>query len=323
MPRLAPRTIGVIFMLINVLVWGAALPIVKPALSITTPFQFLFYRFIFASLFAAPIIIYYLNKKWSLIRQIPKIIFLEIFNTVLALGFIYEGLDRTTSIEAGLIANSLPFFLTLGGIFLLHEREEKHEWLGLIIALLGTLFITLEPALDGSLFNGEISLTGNLFVLGHNFAMTAYLLGAKRNYRRLPKFFTTSISFILGLLVFGALSMFKENLGFNELAITTLEQLSQPAVLWPSLYMGFFGSVIGLTAYIIGQSKMEASEAGLFAFLQPLVYIPLAVVFLHEPITPGVVVALIAIVTGVIVAETHWGHKNPTRRVRRSGALVR
>lgn len=314
MPRLAPRTIGIIFMLINVVVWGAALPIVKPALDFTTPFQFLLYRYVMAGLFSLPILGYYLWKNWKLIRSIPLIVGIEILGTVAALGFLYEGLDRTTSLEASVIANTFPFFVVLGGILFLREKEERHEWLGLLVALAGTTFLTIEPLLNGSFFSGRISFTGNALVIGHNFSQAAAFLLAKRYYQKLPKFFVTSISFFVGIIAFALLSMAKSDLNLAQLATAGLLQIREPSVFLASFYMATFGSIIGLTAYIIGQSKMEASEASLYWYLQPLIYVPMAVFLLGEPFTLGTGVALGATLAGVVLAETNWRKRKRVKK---------
>ncbi len=303
MPALRPRTIGVIFLLINVAVWGVALPIVKPALSVTTPFQFLLYRYVLAAILSTPILVWYLWRQRRLIRYIPRIVGIELLGTVLALSVLYEGLDRTSSLEASLIVTTLPFFLTLGGIIFLHEKEEKREWIGLGLALSGTLFLAIEPLLDGQMLVDRVSFSGNALVVAYNFIMAAALLLAKKYYQKLPKFFVTTISFYVGMVCFAGLSMFKLGLNFNELVSIGWQQLQQPIVGWSSLYMATFGSIIGLTAYIIGQNNMEASEAGLFTYLEPIFYVPLAVFFLHEPVTPGVMVALALVALGVWWAE--------------------
>lgn len=313
MPRLAQRNIGIIFLLINTVVWGAALPIVKPALDVTTPFQFLLYRYLFAAILSLPILGWFLWKKRNLLKSVPTIIGIELLGTVAALGFLYEGLDRTTSLEASIIANTLPFFVVLGGIFFLREKEERREWLGLLIALAGTTYLTIEPLLDGRLFSGEISFTGNLLVVGHNVAQAAAFLLAKRHYQKLPKFFVTSISFYIGIVSFAVLAMVKNNFSLAELFTLTVQELQISSVFFASAYMALFGSIIGLTAYIIGQSKMEASEASLFWYLQPIVYVPLAVSFLREPVTPGTLIALVTIVAGVVLAEVKF---RPARKKR-------
>jgi drug/metabolite transporter (DMT)-like permease len=79
--------------------------------------------------------------------------------------------------------------------------------------------------------------------------------------------------------------------------------IASPAVLIASFYMATFGSIIGLTAYIKGQDGIESSEAGLFYYLQPLIYIPLAFLVLGEVIMQNQILALGVILLGVVIAE--------------------
>ena len=49
-------------LLVNTVVWGAALIMVKPALEYTTPFRYLLYRYLIASIAAIPIIFFVVKK---------------------------------------------------------------------------------------------------------------------------------------------------------------------------------------------------------------------------------------------------------------------
>lgn len=296
------------FMLLNTLVWGAAFPIIKPALTHISPFQFLFFRYIWASLLSVPILIYYLPKVWRRHRrQIFKLIFmiicLELLGTTFALSILYEGLARTTSIEAGTIAVTTPLFTTLMGIWWLHEKEEKNEWMGLLVAISGTMMLTFEPVLSGRIVAAEFSLLGNLLVLSHNLLISFYYVLAKKYYATLPKLFVTSISFWVGVTSLLPLVMMKHNLGLAEVPAMTMNLLNIPSVALASIYMATFGSIIGLTAYIKGQDGMEASEAALFTYLQPLVFIPMGIFFLGESINSIMITAMGIIAIGVVIAE--------------------
>jgi len=75
---------------------------------------------------------------------------------------------------------------------------------------------------------------------------------------------------------------------------------------WPTIavvYMGIFGSILGLTLYLIGQDKIEASEASLFTYLQPIFSVPTAILLLSESVSILNIVAIIIIITGVYLAE--------------------
>lgn len=301
------------FLLINTLVWGAALIMVKPALDYTTPFRYLFYRYLIASVAAIPIIIFLLKslpQKEIKKVKIHKVILLEMLGSGLALSALYSGLKYTSALEANLLTTTVPIFVVLGGILLLKEKQEKNEWTGLIIAFIGTLILTLAPIFT---LNGQFtqfSIWGNLLILIHNIINLFYFPLTKKTYKGAPKLLISSIGFFVSLVFFipiVLLEMGTPNI-FELIRITTAE-LQNISVLWAAFYMAIFGSVIGLTAYIKGQEGIEASEASLFWYLQPLVYIPLGYILLQEKINTVQVISLIVIFIGVFIAEKRSSRK--------------
>lgn len=67
--------------------------------------------------------------------------------------------------------------------------------------------------------------------------------------------------------------------------------------------MGLGGSVIGFWAYQEGQKRIEASEAAIFTYLQPVFAIPLAIVWLKEAFSPVAIIATLIIAIGVYISE--------------------
>lgn len=306
------RQRSILFLLINTVVWGAALPISKSAVEAAQPVHFLFSRYVLAALFSWPLLLYYWPKIKHRWQVIGKIVALELLGTTVALGLLYEGLSRTSSIEASLITTTVPIFVVVGGILFLREKQEKHEWFGLALAFGGTLMLALEPLLTGRTQSSEFSFLGNLLVIGQNITISAYYLLAKKLYVGIPKFFITAVSFYVGILSFGALSMWKLGLSVSPFLSLTRELWNTPAFFWPSLYMAIGGSIIGLTMYIWGQEGMEASEASLFTYLQPLVYLPMGIIFLGEGITFWLTIAVLLIACGVFVSERRGKKRRQT-----------
>ncbi len=306
MVKISKRAIAYIFLLINVITWGAALPIVKLGLGPTTPFRFLFYRYALAVLFTLPILFYYWPKLKNKSHLIGTIIGLELLGTTTGLSFLYIGLDRTSSLEASLIATTTPIFITLGGIWFLKEKEERHEWIGLALAFIGTLLMTFLPGfLRGeALFSG--SFIGNALVFVNNIIAAIYFVLAKNHLRKIPKLFATTIGFYVGLVTFAILAIVELHGDVFSLYRNIRIDLTYPSVWFISLYMATFGSIIGLTAYIKGQDEIEASEAGLFGYLQPLVYIPLSYLLFKEGVSLLQIASLGIVLIGVIVAEKRF-----------------
>ncbi len=299
-----------LYLLINALCWGAALIIVKPSFEHTTPFLYLFYRFALASLLCIPIIYYHwrrIAKPWQALKVIVP---LELLGTTISLGLLYLGLQHTTAIESSLIANTTPLFTVFLGIMLLKEREENREWLGLLLAFLGTILLVAVPLYNGYHSLKGFSLLGNVLVFSQNITTALYYVLAKKHYQKLPKLFVTSISFYVGLISFFVFSLAQLDFNIGSFYHTALSDLAHPSVLLAVVYMATFGSIIGLTTYIKAQEGMEASEASLFTYLHPLISIPFAIILLRETVLPLQFIAMVVILTGVFIAEKR------TRRAR-------
>lgn len=210
------------------------------------------------------------------------------------------GLNFSTALETSLLTTTQPIFMTIGGIWLLQEKEERHEWIGTLIAFAGTLLLVLGPSLFGQA--ATFSVFGNLLVLGSIVVNMFYFPLAKKAYRKLPKLLVATLSFYLGLVAFGLLSVFEAGSIQHLWQAISLDMQSNQVWL-AALYMGIVGSIVGLTAYIKGQDGIEASEASLFYYLQPLVAIPLAFLVLGDAISPLQILALAIIFVGVYLAE--------------------
>lgn len=303
------RTLAYIALLVNTAIWGSALPIIKPALEHISSFHYLFFRYLIAAPLSLPLLIYLLLKHKPHLKTILTITLIE---TVQALGILilFTGLKLTTSIEASFITNSSPIFTTLGAVLLLREKEERHELIGLILAIFGISLVTIEPLLRGSANINGFSLLGNFIVLCFALNFALYSILTKKYYKQVPKLLAASINFWLSLIIFFSITY--ASFGYpGDLINTILSPLSQPTVAIAAIYMGFLGSVIALPALIIGYSLIEVSEASLFTYLQPIFYIPLAVLWLKEPFHPIMILAFGLILTGVIIAEKRFRSKKP------------
>jgi len=290
---MSSRAKAYLALLIVALIWGIALPLVKPSLEFVSPYQFLFFRYLIAAPLLLPVLIGYAFKLKLSLKTYLKIIALEILGTPIALPILYQGLKLTSGLEASLLGATGPIFTILGGIIFLNEREEKREWRGLALSFLGTSLLIFEPLLTGRNHSLSFSLMGNLLILVHNLLNTAYLLLAKKLYQKLPKLFICSLSYPVAMICLWLILIFTNQ-------STAVSLLSTPAVALASGYMAIFGSIIALTLLLYGQNLIEVSEASLFAYLQGIIAIPAAWIILNEVPTWPMGLAIILIAYGII-----------------------
>lgn len=307
MPHRSRRITSYLWLLLNTITWGAAFIVSKPALDHTSPNLFMFYRLFLAGLIMLPFLVYWL-KDTKLRRMLPTILGVEFVGNVLCLAFLYEGLARSTAIETGLISTTAPIFIVLAGVLILREKQTRREWFGLGVTFFGVLLITLYPIMNGGAQLGALSLVGNGFIIASNILTGVYVVLAKKFYKGVNKLYAASVSFVSGAAAFGVLSLWQAG---SVTAVVQQIQLdwSQPTVWYAVLYMGIVGSIIGLTSYIKGQDGIEASEAGLFYYLHPIIYIPMGVWLLKEPFTWIQALGLGFVLVGVLIAEQPFSKK--------------
>ncbi len=297
------RLFAYLALLGNSALWALAIPFVKKGFQDgLTPLSFLYNRFLIAALLTLPI--FFLSKntpsgqKTLKPKRLIYIIPLELLFSVVSLLLLYVGLDATSAVEATLIAVTWPLFITLGAIIFLKEREEGHEWKGLLLAVLGTILLVIRP-----LFNhgAHGSTYGNLLILLQNVGLAAYFLLSKRLYRGLNKWLITSVNFFAAFIAFSLIAIF---LDLSPLQLTvSLFYFSSPWPLIATLYMALPGSILAITLYHLGQEKIEASEASLFTYLQPLFSLPVAFLLLKESVGIIEIGALAIILIGIFLAE--------------------
>jgi drug/metabolite transporter (DMT)-like permease len=290
MPALSKsRSAAYLFLILNTALWGFASPIIKHSLGFTSPALFLLYRYIIASLIFFPIFLVHRSRSPRKMN-LKHLVVLALLGTPLTLLPLFYGLKITTSIEASLLVSSSPIFTVLGGLIYLNEKLTKKEWRGIIIAVLGTLILTLEPLFSGQGGLGALSLKGNLLIVISNIIWAFFLIFSKKDH--VDPISLTFVSFVISIPFFLLISLL-EHTGI------TMSSQALPGV----FYMAIGGSIIAFWAYQEGQKRIEASEAAIFTYLQPAFSIPLSLLWLKEPFTPVTVLATAIIISGVYLSE--------------------
>ena len=292
------RSFAYALLLLNTILWGLSPPIIKVALNFVSINQFLLGRYLLASLIFLPIYLLTRKKSPSITTNNYKLlILLALLGTPLTLIPLYEGIKLTSSIESSILSATGPLLIIIGGRIFLHEKITQNEKIGLIIALIGTLLLALGPlVIDGPGF--KISLLGNLLILGSNLIWTAFLLLVKK--LKVDASQISLVSYLTAIPIFLLLMLLEPSKILNS----SILNLNSTAI-FGIAYMALAGSIIAFWAYTKGQEYIEAGEAAIFTYLQPLITFPLAYFWLHESISSVGLAACLLIAAGVYVSEYH------------------
>lgn len=296
----------ILALIIANVIWGAASPIFKFALQNIPPFTLAFIRFFFASLIFLPLAVFYWKKVT--VRRLLEIFLVSFFGISLNITFFFLGLPKTASINAPIIASAGPVFLYFLSILFLHEKAKGKVFLGMTIALAGVLVIILSPFfLDGkNIVFGEVQ--GNLFfVLATLGAVLGTLLG-RDVAKKVNPYQMTFVAFAFGGLSFLPLAV-------GELQSWSFSSLNYQG--WLGIIFGvFLSSAAAYFLFYFGLSKIPAQEVGVFAYLDPVIAVLIAIPLLHEYPTVYYFAGAILVFLGIFIAEKRI-HYHPFHRLSR------
>lgn len=293
-------------LLTTALIWGIAVAVIKYTLKFIDPFSFLFWRFLIVSAILLPVFLVFVKKHPLKIVDLPKLLWLGTLSTTACLAILFVGLKYTTAIDASLISILSPIMIVLGGALFLKEKVTKQEKIGLTISFVGAIIALLQPLLERQNAPPR-AIFGNLLVFGHYIGWAAYTLLWKKDSKKYHPLTITFFNFFAGLVTIFPIFLYQRwtMIDWQKsvlLPVTPIFYIN-PKAWFGILYMSIFSSIIAYFTYNYGVSKIEASEATLFTYLQPLFAAPLAILWLGEKITLPFVVGAIFIVFGITLTE--------------------
>ncbi len=290
------RLTAYLLLTLTAAIWGVAGPVIKATLSFIPPFTFLFWRFLLASIIFLPFFIWLARKEKETLKTLLPIVPIGFLGIPLCLAFVFLGFERTTALDGTVLAALAPIFIVLAGVFFLKEKVTKLEALGLTVAIAGSVVMVSQPLLEGGGF-ARNNLLGNIFIILSDIVWAGYVVASKKEFKKHSPFIITSVSFFTGLVVIFPFALLEKGPQIFNFQFSILNS----GALWGLLYMVILSSVVAYFAFELGLKLIEASEATLFAYLQPIFAAPIAVFWLGEKITPPFLMGAAIIALGVFL----------------------
>ena len=267
------RTRAYIHILTAIIIWAFAGPVIKFTLGYLDTITFLTFRFGLTSAILVPYWIWTTRHEHHLFPKLEMwdwitLIVSGLMATTIQLTLLFWGFERTTAIEGTLISSIAPIFIALAGHHFLGDKVTRREQIGMTIALIGTLIIVGIP-------KNITSLWGNILVLLANLAWVIEAILTKKLLRHnFSPLFLTMFSFFVGFLSMTPIYFLSNH-----------QPITNNFPWFGFLYMVIFSGIIAYWLFLKGQKTIEASEANLFLYLQPLIATPIGYFWLHESIT--------------------------------------
>lgn len=226
-------------------------------------------------------------------RNFAVLGFVILFGSVVAPFLLLNGLNQTTAINASLLLNAESLFTALIAFVFLRERGIKKEYLGILMLLVGVLFVTT---------NGEFqSLTLTENILGNLLIVGACLFWGMDN--NLSKFLSKKRD----IIVITGLKCFIGGSALLLLALLLRIDFNIPLTAIPYLLsVGSFSIAFSILLFLFSLRKIGSMRTGVIYSTSSLFGAALAFLVLREPFTPVQLAAATIMLLGVYVL-TRYG----------------
>ena len=288
---MSSRSRAFLAILIASVLWGTAGVAAKTLVHDVSPFVASFYRFLIASVLIFPFFIKE-HKPHHVWRDLLPLSILGAMNVPL----FYLGIKTTTANSATLIYTVTPLATLFFSSLLIKEIHSVQKIVGIIIGLVGTVFIILLPVIEkGPIITGD--LTGNILIVCAMFSWTLYSIGSRHvlsnnNYSPLT---VTSLFFFAATFLSFLLSILTKQQFFPS-------ALFAPMYVFTLFYSGIF---ITLVTYFLFQwaiKRISVTTASLKQYIEPIVGVSLNTILLGETLSLGFIFGALLVIIGVTIA---------------------
>lgn len=202
----------------------------------------------------------------------------------------FAGLEHTSAARGSLMVNTMPFWVLLGGHFLLGEEISAQRIGGLVVAFAGVALIFS----DGLSLPGPQALKGDLLCLGAGMLWAALVLVVRttRLAQASPEK-TLLYQLAVSALIAAPLMPFYGPLLREVTPVATASLAFQTVFVVAFTYVLWFWMV----------RRYPASGLSSFTFLSPAFGVILAALLLDEPLTLRILAALALIALGLVLVN--------------------
>ena len=279
MPPTKNRTLGFAACALAGSLWGCGFFFGKIALAEMNVGAMVLYRFLFATLALAPLL---LTHRPRFTRSDWGLLLLASFLGI-PLQFLtqFSGLALTTVSHASLMVGTLPVLLAVAATLFAHERMDRTGWFALVISTVGAVLIALGARhATGA---NRPTLAGDMFVVLSLVVALAWILLNKRLMQRHSAVTVTAYGIAVGtaMLLVCVPLLYRHPFGPSPISAISLRA-------WLALAAsGLLCTASTTLLWNWGLTQIPASQAGVLLNMEPLIGSLLGVFLLHESLGPS------------------------------------
>ncbi len=289
------NNLAYILLVLTTLFWSGNF-IVGKAASIyeIPPFSLNFYRWLFAGLILFPFTFKeILSKKNYILHNIGFFIILGITSITIFNSTVYYSLYYMQVISGVLMISTIPVWIMFISSILGIERTNKFQIFGVILSLLGVLFIITKTDLE--VIKNLAFNRGDLIMAIGMFSWALYSALLKKKKYEITQITLLEVVIISGLVFLIPIYILEMNLG-NQII------LDKPFILTLS-YVVLFPGLASFFFWIKGIGIIGANRAGVFLHLMPVFGSIMAIFLFDEKFMIYHLLGAIFIIAGITLSN--------------------
>jgi drug/metabolite transporter (DMT)-like permease len=202
----------------------------------------------------------------------------------------FTAMHTTSALNAALIMALSPMLSTLLSVIMLKVRIRAHQYLGMLIAFIGVVFV-----ITGGHFSLLHSAVGDLWMLLACFVWSLYSVGSKKYAPHIPslQFARWTVSIGAVALVVAALLVEQPLSDIPQLSLTTHSIL---------MYMGVCGSVLAYIYWLKGVQFLGPEKSAIAFNLVPVFTLLVSLAFGSIPNIVQVL-GMLLVLAGVLISS--------------------
>ena len=215
-----------------------------------------------------------------------KTLFVGLFQGLSILLY-FLALKNTTVANATFLIYTAPIFSLIFAKLFLKEKIQKESIIGVILAVMGVLFLLDPRTLD---FNSAATI-GSVFALVSGMLYSAMAITAKPISKEKSGYYLAFWQYLVITLAF-----------IPFISFSTTAVMSN---LYPLLYIGIFGTGIAFILFMTGVKLVPGQKVFIVTSLEPLVAMIMAILILSEIPTAFTLIGGLFILSGVYIITKH------------------
>ena len=215
-------------------------------------------------------------------------------------GFAYQvlflwGINQTSAGNTALIMSAIPMWTAILAFLMLKENLAKGAWIGLTIAVTGTIVVTLnKSAVNTAAVN---TLTGNLLVSGAAFSWALASVMSRPIMKSTPPVALAYVSMVSTLPLHYLLA-------WNAWP-GVWDVFYDPILMVAIFYSGVFSTGVALAMWNFGVQKLGPAHAAGYQNLVPLIALLASWLLISELPVPLQIIGGVLIISGLIQMRRH------------------